>query len=128
MFQNNKLKIKQSTIKEAGEGVFAIEFIQKNTIICEYTGILCGDKYERNFVSDKSVELDCGYEIIGTGIGSKINDICIVHELSQKDKKHIMNTKIIPKYLDKNYNCQFLYDGSGSNCKVFIKSLLDIYK
>jgi SET domain-containing protein len=73
---NNTFIVKESNIKNAGNGVFysGREILKKGEILFEYEGIVLGGKKERAFRSNRSFNLGNGYEIYGTGIASFIND------------------------------------------------------
>jgi hypothetical protein len=79
------LKVEKSSIKGAGQGLFAKRDFEKNEIIAEYRGkIISSDNcYHKNFIfEDKMVWVNDKYSIIGTSIASFAND-CVVFELEK---------------------------------------------
>jgi hypothetical protein len=113
------IKVDTSTIPNAGDGVFATEFIPSGTIICEYEGIKCSLAEDE---SDKSCTyiIDENNVVIGNGIGAKINDSVKFCKFTYEETESMFTKKILP--LHHPHNCKFLLkDG-----KVFIVAISDI--
>lgn len=102
-----KLKIDVSTIKNAGDGVFALEPIEKNKLIGYYEG-------------DVMFHIHCGSYYIS------INDDCGINAISYPRCYMAMINDTYKT--DYKYNCEFIINESSSdyNKKVEIWSISDI--
>ena len=103
------LEVKQSTIPDAGNGVFTTAPFSEGDIICVYRGRI-GKNFGKS--SDKVLTIDKDISIDGYNIGSLINDIIEVKHYSKEDivKKLLFAQKF--DKLDLEYNCKFTKKGN----------------
>lgn len=120
------IKIKPSSISNAGNGVFANEYIPKGIIFGFYDGIIVKgsdkkkiDKLGKllvrvtnyNLLNSKNKSLTAGFPKLlhKCGFGQLLNDYT--------------TNKILRK--NKNYNCEYYYDNSHT---IYVKSIKSIKK
>ena len=110
-------EIKESTIPNAGRGVFAKVHIKKNSIACEYRGkIYKADDLTDDFARenwDKRINLDGDMAIFGypDNVGACVNDIIDFKKYSKEDLKEVIRSNqllILPNF---KYNCVFVQLG-----------------
>ena len=111
--ENKFLYCKQSTIPNAGLGVFAKCFIPRGTVICEYEGDIVDDEsFEKASAYEKDRTIGCsdGISIIGRGIGAMINDIVDFREYPENVLVDILYHNFMPVHEGKDHNCLFFHD------------------
>lgn len=101
------LRVGPSTIPNAGEGVFATEDFPSGKILCEYAGYL---KKGEN-VTDEELIYGMYFSdtemLIGTNIGSKINDIIDFRMLTFHELMQLILEQPLPIHAGMQYNCHF---------------------
>ena len=108
--ENNYLYVKQSTIPNIGEGAFAKDFIPIRTVICEYEGDICTNKKSEllsEYDKNRCLTVKYDHTIIGSNIGSKINNIVKFENYSDKILIDILWNDYLLLHKTLKYNCYF---------------------
>lgn len=119
------IETRDSKIPNGGKGVFATQFIPKGTKICRYKGRIVSRNQYMNLIrreQDRGFEVATDNIIIGSNIGSNINDNVILGKYDLEGTKKVFDDKSLFRFADTTLNCDFVRrDG-----KLFIYSTTDI--
>lgn len=109
-----QLKVAQSTIPNASDGVFALEDIPAGVYICEYTGKLTNTSVLTQHETATALDVGHGLSIVGNNIGAKINDnIIFGRAFSDAETESLVLNETYPTHTDTATNCSFAVSGDG---------------
>lgn len=101
------MRVGESRIANAGEGLFTRKQFAKGEILAEYRGPIISSKYawsEPFTYEDKMLQINDRYCILGRNVGCKANDIVKFGEWSREEMEMIENEGRFPLIKGLTYN------------------------